>query len=98
MKLFADRSNLLLFDVHEKSHPFFIRFDEPLPVTFRSESGDLQARISAQDLKNFCLRFIEFIEDTIGYEPGRLGKVRRDSLLRAMMPNNPVEQSTSVMQ
>jgi HEPN pEK499 p136 len=35
-------------------------------VTFRSESGDWKATISAQDLKNFCLRFIDFIEDTIG--------------------------------
>ena len=35
-------------------------------VTFRSENGDWQATILAHDLKNFCLRFIELIEDTIG--------------------------------
>lgn len=34
-------------------------------VTFRSKNGDWQATISAHDLRNFCLRFIEFIEETI---------------------------------
>ena len=35
-------------------------------VTFKSESGDWQTTISAHDLRNFCLRFIELIENTIG--------------------------------
>lgn len=35
-------------------------------VTFKSKNGDWQATMAAHDLKHFCLRFIEFIEDTIG--------------------------------
>jgi hypothetical protein len=35
-------------------------------ILFASENGDWHATISARDLKNFCLKFIEFIENTSG--------------------------------
>jgi hypothetical protein len=35
-------------------------------VTFGSKHEDWHARISADNLKSFCLKFIEFIESTIG--------------------------------
>lgn len=35
-------------------------------VTFGSKNGDWQATISAHELRNFCLRFIELIEERIG--------------------------------
>jgi hypothetical protein len=35
-------------------------------ITFASKSGDWRATISASDLKNFCLRFVTFIENACG--------------------------------
>lgn len=35
-------------------------------ILFASQSCDWHATISAHDLKNFCLKFIEFIENTSG--------------------------------
>lgn len=35
-------------------------------VTFKSKKRDWQAKIPADNLKNFCLKFIEVIENTIG--------------------------------
>jgi hypothetical protein len=35
-------------------------------ITFRSEDGNWEATISAQDLNRFCLAFIKLIEDSIG--------------------------------
>ena len=35
-------------------------------VVFGSKNGDWHATISAENLKSFCLKFIEFIENTIG--------------------------------
>lgn len=35
-------------------------------ISFMSENGDWQATILAHDLKKFCLRFIDFIDQTIG--------------------------------
>lgn len=35
-------------------------------VSFRSENGDWQATILAHDLKSFCLKFIDFIDQAIG--------------------------------
>jgi hypothetical protein len=35
-------------------------------ILLESEHGDWHATISAHDLKNFCLKFIEFIENTSG--------------------------------
>jgi hypothetical protein len=35
-------------------------------LTFESENGDWAATISANELKRFCLKFIELIENTIG--------------------------------
>jgi hypothetical protein len=41
------------------------REDTNVVVTFKSENEDWQATITAHELGNFCLRFIEFIEATI---------------------------------
>lgn len=35
-------------------------------ITFESENGDWQATISALDLRTFCLRFIELVEEETG--------------------------------
>ena len=35
-------------------------------VTFKSENGNWQAEISAQELKSFCLKFIDLIENETG--------------------------------
>jgi HEPN pEK499 p136 len=42
------------------------RVASEVAVIFGSENGDWHARISADNLKSFCLKFIEFIESTIG--------------------------------